>query len=69
MIYIGLMLNFLNFFFFFFRLLTGQVKNQDFSVIKKMDPSVSASHFTILKEESTAFSQFEVNTNSIKVTN
>lgn len=56
-------------FFFFFRCLTGQVKKQDFSVIKKKDPSLFASHFSILKEQSAAFSQFEVNTNSIKVTN
>lgn len=55
-IYISLMLHFLTFpFFFFFRRLTGQVKIQDFSVIKKMDPSVSASHFSTLKEQSTAF--------------
>lgn len=38
-----------SFFFFLFRRLTGQVKIQDFSVIKKMDPSVSASHFPTLK--------------------
>lgn len=71
-IYIGLMLHFLTSFLFccfFFRCLTGQVKKQDFSVIKKMDPSLFASHFSILKEKSAAFSQFEVNTNSIKVTN
>lgn len=51
MIYFGLMLHFLTFpfFFFLFRRLTGLVKIQDFSVIKKMDPSVSASHFPTLK--------------------
>lgn len=38
-------------------------------MIKKTDPSLFASHFSILEEQSAAFSQFEVNTNSIKVTN
>lgn len=69
MIFIGLNPHFLTL-LFCFRRLTGQVRNRDFRNVKKTDPSVSASpFFSIIKEHSAAFSLFEVNIYSIKLTN